>query len=307
MALSTNPVSGRSLSACSRLTPSSGGRAVDPVDRTVVVADQLQLGLQGCRVGGHLRERFGLLLIGETAGVGEQPEPRDLERERSRVVLRCRLGQRGRLRDPLAGPGEIVLGLLHPVDHGRRDDRRGRRRLRLGRADRQAGRGGDRRCQRGLGVDQFLFGVGQRVLGDLVVVDRRRHRFLGLDQVGTGGLHVADRRGVVGEQLAVAVERFEVPLGVAAELLTGRGERVRGVGDAGLGIVHPGLRRRERILGAGRLLGRAVGRAIVVAAARGRQQGHRDQCRCDLALSRTQHVHTRSVSSLRSITRTYSR
>ena len=219
MAWSTNPVSRKVAVGLQPLHSIDGGRAVDPVDRTVVIADQLQLGLQGRRVGGHLRERFGLLLVGEAAGVGEQLQPHDLERERCRVVLRGRLRQRGRFGDPLAGPGEIVLGLLDALDHSRSDDGRGRRCFRLGRADRQAGRGGDRLGQRRLGVDQLLFSLGRCSLRHLVVLDRSSDRLAWLDQVGTGGLHVTDGGGVVGEQLAVSVERFDVALGVAAELL----------------------------------------------------------------------------------------
>ena len=107
-----------------------GRRAVDPVDRTVVVADLLQLGLQRRRVGGHLLDRFGLLLVAEAARIVEQPEPCDLERERRRVVLRGRLRQRGRRRDPLAGLGELVFGLLDTLDRGRRNERGRRRRCR---------------------------------------------------------------------------------------------------------------------------------------------------------------------------------
>ena len=152
-----------------------GGRAIDPVDRTLVEADALQLGLQCRRVRRHLLDRLGLLLVAEAARVEEQPEPCDLERERSRVVLRGRLRQWGRRGDPFAGSGEIVLGLLDALDRGRCNERGSRRGRRRRRADRHARRGGDRRHQCCLRVSELLACCGEGGLRLLDLVDRRRH------------------------------------------------------------------------------------------------------------------------------------
>ena len=133
-----------------------GGGAVDPVDGTVVVADLLQLGLQCRRVRRHLLDGLGLLLVGEAAGIVEEPEPGDLERERRRVVLGGRLRQWGRGRDPLAGFGRDPprpAGRARSWPAGRASSSSWSRARRAGR---HARRGGHRLDQGGLRVGELL-------------------------------------------------------------------------------------------------------------------------------------------------------
>ena len=203
-----------------------GQRAVDPVDRTVVVADLLQLGLQRRRVRGHLLDRLGLLLVGEAARVGEQLSQAIWSANAAELysavasasgvasvipsAVWARSSSACWTRSIVAG-GTIVVVVV--VAAARR-------------AGRHARRGGDRLRQRRLGVDELLSGLGEGRLRRLDVRRRRRHRLAWLDEVGAARLDVADGGGVIGEQLAVAVERLDVALGVAAELLAGRLERL---------------------------------------------------------------------------------
>ena len=253
-----------------------GGRAIDPVDGTLVVAHLLQLCLQGRRVRRHLLDSLGLLLVGEAARIVEQPEPGDLERKRSGVVLRRRLRQWSRRRDPLAGLGEIVLGLLDALDRGRWNER-GRRRSRGSRrADRHARGSGDRFHQCCLRVGELLPGCGDGGLRLLDLVHRGRHRLARLDEVGAERLDVADGGGIIGEQLAVPVERLEIALCVDAELFTGRLQRFLRIGHARLRLLDPCLGRRHQVLRLTR--SRRLRRAsIVIVAARRHQEGDGDQ------------------------------
>jgi hypothetical protein len=78
----------------------------------------LQLRLQRRRVRRYLLDRLGLLLVGQATRVDEQPAPGDLARQGGCVVLRRRVGQRCRRRDPLTGSGQILLRLLDALDRG---------------------------------------------------------------------------------------------------------------------------------------------------------------------------------------------
>ena len=164
-----------------------------------------------------------MLLVGEAAGVGEEPEPRDLERERRRVVLgrRLRQGVASVIPSPVrarsssacstrsitaGGTIVVVVAVAGSVELiGTLDA--------VAIASASAASASITSCSASARAAFAAHGPRPH-----------RHRLAWLDQIGTDGLHVADGGGVVGEQLAVAVERFEVPLGDAAQLLACLGE-----------------------------------------------------------------------------------
>ena len=138
-------------------------------------------------------------------------------------------------------------------------------------------------------VDEFLASFGEGGLGRLDLVHRSHHRLARLDEVGASRLDIADSGDIIGEQLAVAVEHFDVALGVHAELLMGRHERFLRIGHTRLRRLDPCLGRRNRILRRGRLLSRLVSIvSVVIIAARRRHQGDGDQRRHGLAPSDAQ-------------------
>ena len=164
VAWSTTPVTGSSASVWSASTAATVEGPYTPSIATVVEAGGLQRGLERRRVVGHGCHRGGRLLLGQAVSVGEQAQPRDLERIGGGVQARRCIADRGVVADALRGRREVLLGEPHPIDRrgvDRRDRRGGggcRRRRRL------------RRREGRLGVGQLLVRLGEVVvrLGDVL-------------------------------------------------------------------------------------------------------------------------------------------
>ena len=86
--------------------------AVDAVDLTLEVTGRLQVRLERDGVLVHRGRRIGGLVVGEAAGIGEQVDPCDLERERGRSELLRRFRERRLIRDAFRGGLEVLLGVF---------------------------------------------------------------------------------------------------------------------------------------------------------------------------------------------------
>ncbi len=144
-------------------------------------------------------------------------------------------------------------------------------------------------------IEELLPSFGEGGLRRLDLVHRSHHRLARLDEVRAGRLDIADGGDIIGEQLAVAVEHFDVALGVHAELPMGRLERFLRIGHARLRLLDPCLGRRNRILRRCRLLGRDIV-SVVIVAARRRHEGDGDQRRHELTLGRCSTSYARACS-----------
>src|SRR6185312_2059534 len=202
-------------------------------------------------VVGELRRGLGLPLVGHAAGLVEQVQPRDLQRQRRRVVGRSRFGERCVRVDLLRLTGEVFLGQLYALYRGRgkQGSCRSRRRGFGCRCDGKARRGGDGGGQRRLGICEFVVRSGEVVVGGLDGGGGGRDGVARFDEVRTQGLHIADGRAAVGEDPPVPVEGLDVALGRAAEILVCRRECILGRSHRSLGIVDAGLRGGYRIFG----------------------------------------------------------